>query len=163
MYTVLNFFLIVLHGVLLFFNIFGWIPRRTRLLHLITMLLTAGSWFLIGPMIWGWLNGLNVCVITEWHNSVRTKLDYPPMTNYASYLLNMIPGVEADMQDGEYVVGAGAVFALLGMFCVYTWYLIQKRSPFSGRRFGKQTLADQPPPEVEQEPQPAASGNMVPH
>lgn len=161
MYTLLNFFFIVLHGVLLFFNIFGWIPRRTRLVHLITMVLTAGSWFLIGPMIWGWEHGLNVCVITEWHNWVRIRMDYPPMTNYASYLLNKIPGVDADMRTGEYVVGAGAVFALLGMFFTYTINLCRKRNPFTGRRFGKQSTADQPQPEMEQTPETAPTGGMV--
>ena len=49
----LNIFFFVFHSVFTLFNITGWAFRKTRKWHLITMLLTAASWFILG--IWyGW-------------------------------------------------------------------------------------------------------------
>ncbi|MGZ8511472.1 MAG: DUF2784 family protein, partial [Chitinophagaceae bacterium] len=52
-YQFLNIFFFVFHTVFTLFNMVGWIFPRTRKLHLITLSITAFSWFVLG--IWyGW-------------------------------------------------------------------------------------------------------------
>ena len=52
-YTFLNIFFFVFHTVFTLFNMGGWAFPKTRKLHLITLSLTAFSWFILG--IWyGW-------------------------------------------------------------------------------------------------------------
>ena len=41
-------FFFVFHAALIAFNVFGWIPKRTRRLNLICLLVTASSWFVMG-------------------------------------------------------------------------------------------------------------------
>ena len=52
-YQLLNIFFFVFHTLLMLFNCFGWAWKKTRPWNLVTLLLTAGSWFIVG--IWyGW-------------------------------------------------------------------------------------------------------------
>ena len=85
----LNIFFFVFHSAITLFNIFGWIPRRTRKWNLITLLLTAGSWFVLG--IWyGW----GYCVCTHWHWDVREKLGYHDESDsYIHFLLLKLTGI----------------------------------------------------------------------
>ena len=57
----LNIFFFFFHTAIMLFNCFGWIWKKTRRLNLVTLLLTAGSWFILG--IWfGW--GYCLCSVT---------------------------------------------------------------------------------------------------
>jgi hypothetical protein len=58
-----------LHLVIIGFNLLGWIWPATRKLHFISVLLTAGSWFLLG--LW---YGIGYCPITEWQWQVKQQL-----------------------------------------------------------------------------------------
>jgi hypothetical protein len=69
MLSLLDFILSVTHLALVGFNLFGWIWRRTRKAHLITVALTAASWFLLG--IW---YGVGYCPITDWQWSIKERL-----------------------------------------------------------------------------------------
>ena len=57
------------HTVLILFNVFGWIPKRTRRLNLACLFVTAVSWFVMG--LW---RGIGYCVVTDWHWQVRRAL-----------------------------------------------------------------------------------------
>lgn len=59
----------VLHLLITGFNLVGWIWKKTRKIHLYTVLLTIGSWLILG--IW---HGLGYCVLTDWHWDVKRKL-----------------------------------------------------------------------------------------
>jgi hypothetical protein len=87
-YSVLNIFFFVFHTVFTLFNITGWIFPNTRKLHLITMLLTAFSWFVLG--IWyGW----GYCFCTDWHWQVREALGYHDRSDsYIHFLLLKFTG-----------------------------------------------------------------------
>lgn len=61
--------LTLLHLLIIGFNLFGWIRPRWRKAHLASILITAGSWFILG--IWF---GTGYCPITEWQWQVKTKL-----------------------------------------------------------------------------------------
>jgi hypothetical protein len=82
MLKLLDFFFIAFHTLLVFFNLFGWIHRKTRLLNLITLSLTGSSWFLLGIFY-----GMGYCPLTDWHFKVLTKLgekDLP--ASYIEYM-----------------------------------------------------------------------------
>ena len=84
----LNFFFFVFHTVFTFFNITGWAFRKTRRLNLVTLLLTAFSWFVLG--IWyGW----GYCFCTDWHWQVREKLGYHDQRqSYIQFLVYKLTG-----------------------------------------------------------------------
>jgi hypothetical protein len=99
MYAFLNYFFFVFHTAITLFNIFGWIHRKTRRWNLITLLLTAFSWFVLG--IWyGW----GYCVCTHWHWNVREKLGYHDESDsYIHFLLLKLTRWNADPQLVEIV------------------------------------------------------------
>ena len=91
-YQFLNIFFFVFHTALTLFNIFGWIFKRTRKWNLITLLLTAFSWFVLG--IW---HGWGYCVCTHWHWTVREKLGYHDESNsYIHFLILKLTGINVD-------------------------------------------------------------------
>ncbi len=69
MLRLLDLLFTLLHFVLIGFNLFGWILKSTRKAHLICIILTAASWFLLG--IWF---GIGYCPFTEWQWQVKEKL-----------------------------------------------------------------------------------------
>jgi len=93
-YHFLNYFFLSFHTALIFFNTFGWIFQKTRKWNLITLLLTAFSWFVLG--IWyGW----GYCVCTDWHWQVREHLGYHDNTNsYIQFLAQKLTGINFSSQ-----------------------------------------------------------------
>ena len=91
----LNIFFFIFHTAFTLFNIVGWAFPKTRKLHLITMLLTAFSWFVLG--IWyGW----GYCACTDWHWQARKALGYsdPPDNSYIHFLLFHLTGKDFNTQ-----------------------------------------------------------------
>lgn len=102
-YLFLNIFFFVFHTLFTLFNMTGWIFRRTRELHLITLSLTAFSWFILG--IWyGW----GYCICTDWHWAVREKLGYHDHSaSYIHFLILKLTGADLDpkfVEDGAFLV-----------------------------------------------------------
>lgn len=90
MYEFLNIAFIVFHTALILFNLFGWIWKSTRRMNLITLLLTAFSWIILG--IW---YGFGYCPCTDWHWQVRRALGYSDMPNsYIKFLVELWTGLE---------------------------------------------------------------------
>ncbi len=90
MLELLNIGFIIFHTVLILFNLFGWIWEKTRRLNLITLLLTAFSWFILG--IW---YGFGYCPCTDWHWQVRSALGYTDMPqSYIKFLIDLWTGIE---------------------------------------------------------------------
>jgi hypothetical protein len=88
-YHILNYFFFFFHTAFTLFNIFGWVFKKTRKWNLLTLFLTAFSWFILG--IWyGW----GYCVCTQWHWQVREKLDYHDQsTSYIHFLVLKLTGI----------------------------------------------------------------------
>lgn len=88
-YQFLNIFFFVFHTLFTLFNITGWLFRATRKWNLVTLLLTAFSWFVLG--IWyGW----GYCFCTDWHWDVREKLGFHDQQNsYIHFLLLKLTGI----------------------------------------------------------------------
>jgi hypothetical protein len=88
-YQFLNYFFFIFHTSFTLFNIFGWIFKKTRIAHLVTILLTAFSWFFLG--IW---YGPGYCFCTDWHWKVREKLGYADFSNsYIHFLVYKLTGI----------------------------------------------------------------------
>jgi hypothetical protein len=88
MLKLLDIFFTILHLSIIGFNLFGWIPKRARKSHLISISLTAASWFILG--IW---YGTGYCPVTDWQWRVKTQLgekDLP--SNFVEYCLKKITG-----------------------------------------------------------------------
>lgn len=92
-YQILNIFFFVFHTFLIFFNLFGWIWRKTRIANLITQSLTFFSWFILGIFY-----GIGYCFCTDWHWMVRRKLNiYDNFDSYIQLLVYKITGISLDL------------------------------------------------------------------
>lgn len=103
MYAVLDVAFILFHTTLVLFNMTGWIWRRTRRVHLLTIGLTVLSWFGLG-VFYGW----GYCPSTDWHWQVKRALgetDLP--SSYIKYYLDALTGISWD--PGLVDVGAGVL------------------------------------------------------
>lgn len=118
-YTFLNIFFFVFHTVFTLFNIIGWFFPKTRKLHLITILLTAFSWFVLG--IWfGW----GYCLCTDWHWQIRESLGYNDRSNsYIHFLLLKLTGKDFNQRLVE---NATLIFFMVS-FILSLWLNIKDR------------------------------------
>ncbi|RYY07148.1 MAG: DUF2784 domain-containing protein [Sphingobacteriaceae bacterium] len=84
-----DFLFTVLHLTIIGFNLFGWIWKPARKLHLVLILLTAVSWFGLGF----WF-GLGYCPITDWQWQVKEKLGEHNLPNsFIKYYADQITGI----------------------------------------------------------------------
>ena len=80
--------LTVVHLSIIVFNLFGWIPKRTRKAHLVSAALTAASWFILG--IW---YGVGYCPFTDWQWKVKAQLGEKNLPgNFVEYFLEKLTG-----------------------------------------------------------------------
>jgi hypothetical protein len=87
----IDIFFILFHTLLIFFNLFGWIWKKTRLANFISLALTGGSWFILGIFY-----GIGYCPLTEWHWEVLEKLGVRNLPDsYITYLIFRITGYRA--------------------------------------------------------------------
>jgi hypothetical protein len=118
-YSFLNIFFFVFHSLLTLFNMVGWIFPATRKWHLFTMLLTAGSWFVLG--IWfGW----GYCLCTDWHWQVREAMGYHDRSNsYIHFLILKLTGKNLDPG----LVEKATLLIFLLCFAMSIFFLIKDR------------------------------------
>jgi hypothetical protein len=110
MLKLLDFFFLVFHTILIFFNLFGWIFRKTRKLNLITLSLTCTSWFILGIFY-----GLGYCPFTDWHFQVLTKMGHTDLPDsYTKYLADRLTG--CDFSQG--FINTVTLFSFLAAFTV---------------------------------------------
>ena len=110
---VLNYFLFLFHTSLILFNSFGWTFPKLRKWNLISLLLTAFSWFVLG--IWfGW----GYCVCTDWHWTIRKNLGYQDMSDsYIHFLILKITGINFP----EKVVDIGTLVVFFLSLLISIW------------------------------------------
>ncbi|HOP05505.1 MAG TPA: DUF2784 domain-containing protein [Tenuifilaceae bacterium] len=85
-YGILDWFFTVFHSLLILFNLFGWIWKPLRKANLILLMLTGGSWTILGIFF-----GLGYCPLTDWHWNVLEILGKEPNTSsYVAYLLQRV-------------------------------------------------------------------------
>ena len=109
-YRILDIFFVVFHTLLIFFNLFGWLWKRTRRLNLITLSLTGASWLFLG-LIFG---ALGYCPLTDWHFRILEKLGKTDLPNsYVKYLADRITGMDFDATTVDFVTLSLFLAALL--------------------------------------------------
>ena len=89
-----NIFFFVFHTALILFNVFGWLWRPTRKWNLITLLLTAFSWGVMG--IW---KGAGYCICTDWHWQIRQAMGIRDNAdNYLVLLVQKLSGWDPPLE-----------------------------------------------------------------
>lgn len=84
--SILDLFFMVFHSILILFNLFGWIWKKTRKANLITLTLTGLSWFVLGIFY-----GIGYCPLTDWHFKILRHLGEHDIPNsYIKYLIDRI-------------------------------------------------------------------------
>ncbi|MBI3137883.1 MAG: DUF2784 family protein [Sphingobacteriales bacterium] len=115
-YAVLNIFFFVFHTL---FNITGWLFHKTRRVHLLTMLLTAASWFILGAW-YGW----GYCICTDWHWQVREAMGLQDRSrSYIHFLLLKLTGINFDPRLVENVT----LYSFLVCLALSLWLNIRDR------------------------------------
>ena len=100
--------LTITHILLMIFNLTGWIWPRTRNLHLITLIATATSWFILG--IW---YGFGYCPLTDWHWSIKEKMGETNLPNsFVKYIADKITGNEVNSSLIDTLTIGGLIFAV---------------------------------------------------
>lgn len=108
MLNFLDIFFTIAHIVLTLFNLAGWIWKRTRKAHLITLGLTLVSWFVFG-FWYGW----GYCFLTDWHWDVKEKLGERNLpSSFIKYFADKLSGKKFDPAFVDNVTLGCLVFAV---------------------------------------------------
>src|SRR5688572_4399772 len=122
MLVFLDVLLTIVHLAIIFFNLFGWIPKATRKAHLVSIILTAASWFILG--IW---YGMGYCPITEWQWRVKARLGETGMpSNFIEYMAEKVSG--KDFSESLISGLTGGLFAAAAILTVYVNFFLPKRN-----------------------------------
>lgn len=121
MLVLLDVLLTIVHLGIVFFNLFGWIPVATRKAHLISIVITAASWFVLG--IW---YGMGYCPVTDWQWDVKEQLgerNLPP--NFIEYFAEKLSGM--DLPYSLINITITVCFALAAVLSVYVNFILAGR------------------------------------
>jgi hypothetical protein len=92
-YRFLDIFFVIFHSSLILFNLFGWIWKKTRIANLVTLLLTGGSWLVLGLIV----GTIGYCPLTDWHFHILWKLGKTGLPySYVKYLGDRLLGLNLD-------------------------------------------------------------------
>lgn len=109
-YHILDIFFVILHSSLIFFNLSGWIFRKTMRWNLVTLILTGSSWLFLGL-----LTGVpGYCPFTDWHFAILDKMgksDLP--SSYIKYLADRLTGLDLNSSLVDTVTLLTFITALL--------------------------------------------------
>ncbi len=117
MLKLLDLFFVFFHTLLILFNLFGWIFVKLRKVNLITLLLTAFSWFILGLFY-----GIGYCPFTDWHFMILQKLgnnDLP--TSYIKYIVGRLTGYDVSAQLTDILTMVFFLSALLVSVILNIW------------------------------------------
>jgi hypothetical protein len=121
MLTFLDIFFTIAHLVLTLFNLTGWIWKRTRKAHLITLGLTLVSWFVFG-FWYGW----GYCFLTDWHWQVKEKLGEKNLpASFIKYFADKISGKNFDPSFVDNITLGCLLFAIVA--ALYMNFFASKR------------------------------------
>ncbi len=105
---ILDWFFVIFHSVLIIFNLFGWIWKKTRKINLITLVLTGLSWFVLGIFY-----GIGYCPLTDWHFNVLRNLGNHNLPNsYIKYLIDRIFNCDINANFVDTATAIGYFLAL---------------------------------------------------
>lgn len=86
----LDILLTIVHLIIVGFNLFGWIPKKTRRLHFWFAMVTLGCWTILG--IWF---GLGYCPVTDWQWQVKKQLGEQHLpASFIKYFADKVTGMD---------------------------------------------------------------------
>ena len=123
---ILDIFFVVFHTSIIFFNLFGWIWRKTRKFNLILLVLTGASWLFLGLIV----GTLGYCPLTDWHFSVLNKLGISDLpSSYVKYLADRLTGLDFSPSLVDNVTLYSFLAALgLSLFLNFRDFLARRRN-----------------------------------
>ena len=123
MLSFLDILLTIVHLLIIGFNLSGWIWRRTQRVHLVVILLTAASWFILGR----WY-GTGYCPVTDWQWRVKEQLgerDLP--ASFITYIAEKLRGRQ--FSDAFVNTATAVLFAAAALLSFYVNLFRRKRRP----------------------------------
>jgi hypothetical protein len=128
MLHVLDFLFSFLHIAFTLFNLLGWIWPRTRKIHLVTIGVTAASWFILG--IWyGW----GYCFLTDWQWSIKEKLGETNLpSSFIKYFADKLTHSDNDPTFINTITLSFFLVAVL--LTIYVNYIMRKKQRTETRR-----------------------------
>jgi hypothetical protein len=111
----------IIHLAIIGFNLFGWMWPAARRVHLVSIVLTAACWFILG--IWF---GVGYCPITDWQWQVKEKLgesDLPE--SFIKYFADKVTGENFAVGFTNYITLAS--FAIAALLSVYMNFFYKKQ------------------------------------
>lgn len=107
-YYLLNTLFHLLHSGIILFVMTGWAVPAWRLWHLMLVVLTLGSWFILGR----W-KGAGYCPVSDWHWRLKRSMGGgAPEGSYILLLLRILTRREPDPVAVDKTVVAGTMLIL---------------------------------------------------
>jgi hypothetical protein len=101
-------------------NLLAWIPKSTRKLHMIILVLTIVSWIGLG-YFFGW----GYCILTDWHWDILEYLGERPFHSaFVAYFFDRVFNVSMSNHFSNIITIAGLIFGLSG--AIYVNIIIPK-------------------------------------
>lgn len=122
LYPALDIGFTVFHTSLILFNLFGWAWKPTRLANLITLTLTAASWFILGLIY-----GIGYCPLTDWHWQIKHHLGQEVPNSYLKWMFDAALGTDMPPMLADGLALAGLLFAAVAS--IYLNWRDWKSSP----------------------------------
>ena len=112
--------LTLIHLIIVGFNLFGWMWKRTRKAHFVVVMVTAACWFVLG--IW---YGIGYCPVTDWQWQVKQKLGETNLPNsFIKYWADKLSGSNVDASIIDTLTAA--CFAMVFILAIYFQFFNKK-------------------------------------
>jgi hypothetical protein len=110
-YHILDIFFVVFHTSIILFNLVGWLWKRTRIANLVLLLLTGGSWLILGMIV----GSPGYCPLTDWHFRILEKLGHTDLPiSYVKYLADRLTGLDFN----RHLVDSVTLYSFLTAFVI---------------------------------------------
>lgn len=106
----LDYFYTIFHSAFVIFVVFGWIPKYTRKIHILALILTLGAWLIIG-----WYKGvLGYCPLTAWHWDVKRQLGERGMSgSFVGYMIEHYGSMKFERITYDILTASGLLFGVI--------------------------------------------------
>lgn len=120
-YLILDYFLTLLHLLIVGFNLLGWIWPATRRAHFIVVVVTASCWLILG--IW---YGIGYCPLTDWQWQLKEHLGVQELPNsFIKYMVDKVSPVTVSSDVIDALTAGG--FAIAAFMSVYLNFFRRKK------------------------------------
>lgn len=121
LWQILDYLFVIVHTSLILFNLTAWIWKRTRTVHFASVIITGGSWWILGLFY-----GIGYCPLTDWHYSVLFNMgQYNLPSSYIQYLVERLTSIKlsAHLVDSATLI---AYFLVLVLSVYFNFFFSQK-------------------------------------